>query len=126
MSSCCWYLGFKCGQAGHLPGGTCKKNTGASSLVMLTEARRIKAGVFALTQDQPPYFSLLMFTMTPILLDHVLCISTPMKDSARITHVYRDLPLQFDDKIRSVNALPLDICEFLTNSGIDWLAHTVL
>ncbi|GKA04173.1 zinc finger, CCHC-type, retrotransposon gag domain protein [Tanacetum coccineum] len=56
MSSCCWYLGFKCGQAGHLPGGTCKKNTGASSLVMLTEARRIKAGVFALTQDQPPYF----------------------------------------------------------------------
>ncbi|GKC55231.1 retrotransposon protein, putative, ty3-gypsy subclass [Tanacetum coccineum] len=23
-----------------------------------------------------------------------------MKDSARITHVYRDLPLQFDDKIR--------------------------
>ncbi|GJW45697.1 putative reverse transcriptase domain-containing protein [Tanacetum coccineum] len=52
------------------------------------------------------------FTMTPILLDHVLCISTPMKDSARITHVYRDLPLQFDDKIRSVNALPLDMCEF--------------
>ncbi|GJW42507.1 hypothetical protein Tco_0071306 [Tanacetum coccineum] len=52
------------------------------------------------------------FTVTPILLDHVLCISTPMKDSARITHVYRDLPLQFDDKIRSVNALPLDMCEF--------------
>ncbi|GKF90021.1 putative reverse transcriptase domain-containing protein [Tanacetum coccineum] len=51
------------------------------------------------------------FTMTPILLDHVLCISTPMKDSARITHVYRDLPLQFDDKIRSVNAFPLDMCD---------------
>ncbi|GJW06176.1 reverse transcriptase domain-containing protein [Tanacetum coccineum] len=52
------------------------------------------------------------FTMTPVPLDHVLCISTPMKDSARITHVYRDLPLQFNDKIRSVNALPLDMCEF--------------
>nr|GFD07222.1 hypothetical protein [Tanacetum cinerariifolium] len=27
---------------------------------------------------------------TPTLLDHVLCISTPMKDSVRITYVYRD------------------------------------
>ncbi|GJR81126.1 putative nucleotidyltransferase, ribonuclease H [Tanacetum coccineum] len=38
------------------------------------------------------------FTMTPILLDH------------------------FDDKIRSVNALPLDMCEFDIILGIDWLA----
>nr|GFB93674.1 hypothetical protein [Tanacetum cinerariifolium] len=51
-------------------------------------------------------------TMTPTLLDHVLCISTHMQDSVRITHVYRDLPLQFDDKIRAINALPLDTCEF--------------
>ncbi|GJX88040.1 zinc finger, CCHC-type, retrotransposon gag domain protein [Tanacetum coccineum] len=43
-------------------------------------------------------------------------------DSARITHVYGDLPLQFDDKIRSVNALPLDMCEFDMILGIDWLA----
>ncbi|GJR96476.1 putative nucleotidyltransferase, ribonuclease H [Tanacetum coccineum] len=61
-------------------------------------------------------------TMTPVPLDHVLCISTPMKDSARITHVYRDLPLQFNDKIRSVNALPLDMCEFDIILGIDWLS----
>nr|GFC64908.1 hypothetical protein [Tanacetum cinerariifolium] len=32
-------------------------------------------------------------TTTPTLLDHVLRISTPMKDSIHITHVYRDLPL---------------------------------
>nr|GEY50628.1 putative reverse transcriptase domain, aspartic peptidase domain protein [Tanacetum cinerariifolium] len=51
-------------------------------------------------------------TTTPTLLDHVLCISTPMQDSVRITHVYRNLPLQFDDKIRPINALPLDMCEF--------------
>nr|GFC45452.1 hypothetical protein [Tanacetum cinerariifolium] len=51
-------------------------------------------------------------TTTPTLLDHVLCISTPMKDSVLITHVYRDLLLQFDDKIRVINALPLDMCEF--------------
>nr|GFD46831.1 Gag-Pol protein, putative [Tanacetum cinerariifolium] len=35
-----------------------------------------------------------------------------MQDSVRITHVYRNLPLQFDDKIRTINALPLDMCEF--------------
>nr|GFC31743.1 hypothetical protein [Tanacetum cinerariifolium] len=41
-------------------------------------------------------------TMTPTLLDHVLYISTPMQDSVRITHVYRNLSLQFDDKIRAI------------------------
>nr|GFC18957.1 hypothetical protein [Tanacetum cinerariifolium] len=51
-------------------------------------------------------------TTTLTLLDHVLCISTPMKDSVRITHVYRDLLLQFDDKIRAINAFPLDMCDF--------------
>nr|GFB40860.1 hypothetical protein [Tanacetum cinerariifolium] len=48
----------------------------------------------------------LRVTTTPTLLDHVLCISTPMQNSVCITHVYRDLPLQFDDKIRAINALP--------------------
>nr|GFB60844.1 hypothetical protein [Tanacetum cinerariifolium] len=62
-------------------------------------------------------------TTTPTLLDHVLCISTPMKDSIRITHVYRDLPLQFDDKIRAINALPLDMCEFDIILGMDWLTE---
>nr|GFC86570.1 retrotransposon protein [Tanacetum cinerariifolium] len=28
------------------------------------------------------------------------------------THVYRNLPFQFDDKIRAINAFPLDMCEF--------------
>nr|GFA11866.1 hypothetical protein [Tanacetum cinerariifolium] len=62
-------------------------------------------------------------TTTPTLLDHVLCISTPMQDSVRITHVYRNLPLQFDDKIRAINALPLDICEFDIILGMDWLTE---
>nr|GFC98770.1 putative reverse transcriptase domain, aspartic peptidase domain protein [Tanacetum cinerariifolium] len=46
-----------------------------------------------------------------------------MKDSVRITHVFRDLPLQFDDKIRAINALPLDICEFDIILGMDWLTE---
>nr|GFA99019.1 retrotransposon protein, putative [Tanacetum cinerariifolium] len=62
-------------------------------------------------------------TATPTLLDHVLCISTPMQDSVRITHVYRNLPLQFDDKIRAINALPLDMCEFDIILGMDWLTE---
>nr|GFC30204.1 hypothetical protein [Tanacetum cinerariifolium] len=51
-------------------------------------------------------------TTTPTLLDHVLRISTPMQDFVHFTHVYRDLPLQFDDKIHAINAFPLDMCEF--------------
>ncbi|GJS79408.1 putative reverse transcriptase domain-containing protein [Tanacetum coccineum] len=35
---------------------------------------------------------------------------------------HRDLPLQFNDKIRSVNALPLDMCEFDIILGMDWLS----
>nr|GFB24742.1 hypothetical protein [Tanacetum cinerariifolium] len=62
-------------------------------------------------------------TMTPTLLDHVLCISTPIQDFVRITHVYRNLPLQFDDKIRAINALPLDMCEFDIILGMDWLTE---
>nr|GFA69780.1 putative reverse transcriptase domain-containing protein [Tanacetum cinerariifolium] len=62
-------------------------------------------------------------TTTPTLLDHVLCISTPMQDSVRVTHVYRNLPLQFDDKIRAINALPLDMCEFDIILGMDWLTE---
>ncbi|GJR78282.1 zinc finger, CCHC-type, retrotransposon gag domain protein [Tanacetum coccineum] len=91
-------------KAGHLH-GTCKKNTGASVSVFVLFDTGATHSVISTKFAS-------CFTMTPILLDHVLFISTPMKDSARISHVYRDLPLQFDDKIRSVNALPLDMCEF--------------
>ncbi|GJV84646.1 putative reverse transcriptase domain-containing protein [Tanacetum coccineum] len=122
-----------------------KKNI-VAKFVSHADKKPYRSGrVFALTQIRPPILQVpslvhylysdvqclhsvistkfaSCFTMTPILLDHVLCISTPMKDSARITHVYRDLPLQFDDKIRSVNALPLDMCEFDIILGIDWLA----
>nr|GFC06076.1 hypothetical protein [Tanacetum cinerariifolium] len=70
---------FKCGQTGHLQKDY-KKNTTAST--------------FGQADKKP---------------DHVLCISTPMQDSVSITHVYRDLSLQFNDKIRAINALPLDI-----------------
>nr|GFD30056.1 reverse transcriptase domain-containing protein [Tanacetum cinerariifolium] len=34
-----------------------------------------------------------------------------------------DLLLQFDDKIRAINALPLDMCEFDIILGMDWLTE---
>ncbi|GJY11216.1 putative nucleotidyltransferase, ribonuclease H [Tanacetum coccineum] len=143
---------FKCGQAGHLQrdckknigasssGHADKKPDASGRVFALTQDQAANTSgtitgalfifgraVFVLFDTGATHSVISTkfascFTMTPILLDHVLCISTPMKDSARITHVYRDLPLQFDDKIRSVNALPLDMCEFDIILGIDWLA----
>nr|GFC42718.1 hypothetical protein [Tanacetum cinerariifolium] len=113
---------FKCGQTGHLQ-KDCKKNTAAS-----TSGQADKKPVFVLFDTGSTHSVISSVftscvTTTPTLLDHVLCISTPMKDSVRITHVYRDLPLQFDDKIRAINALPLDMCEFDIILGIDWLTE---
>nr|GFC31474.1 hypothetical protein [Tanacetum cinerariifolium] len=91
---------FKCGHTGHLQ-KDCKKNTAASTSGQADKKPGASGRVFSITEDHATKTS-----------DHVLCISTPMKDSVRITHVYRDLPLQFDDKIRAINAFPLDMYEF--------------
>nr|GEZ92518.1 hypothetical protein [Tanacetum cinerariifolium] len=133
---------FKCGQAGHLQkdckkntttstSGQADKKPGALGRVFtITEGHATKTSgtitstlfiyrhaVFVLfdtgaTHSVTSFAFASRVTTTPTLLDHVLCISTPMQDSVRITHVYRNLPLQFDDKIRAINALPLDMCEF--------------
>ncbi|GJZ28685.1 putative reverse transcriptase domain-containing protein [Tanacetum coccineum] len=135
---------FKCGQAGHLQrdckkntgasssGHADKKPDASGRVFALTQDQAANAtgtitgtlfifgrAVFVLFDTGATHSVFLTkfasyLTMTPVPLDHVLCISTPMKDSARITHVYRDLPLQFNDKIRSVNALLLDMC-FIAN-----------
>ncbi|GJT33684.1 hypothetical protein Tco_0924103 [Tanacetum coccineum] len=103
----------------------CKKNIGASSSGHADKkpdasGRCLLLFDMALRQFCDIYPSIAhVLLWTPYILDLVYVISTPMKDSARITHVYRDLPLQFDDKIRSVNALPLDMCEFDIILGMD-------
>nr|GFA06103.1 putative reverse transcriptase domain-containing protein [Tanacetum cinerariifolium] len=133
---------FKCGQTGHLQkdckkntaestSGQADKKPGALGRVFaITEDHATKTSgtitgtlfiyghaVFVLFDTGATHSVISSVfasrvTTTPTLLDHVLCISTPMKDSVRITHVYRDLPLQFDDMIHAINALPLDMCEF--------------
>nr|GFC38101.1 reverse transcriptase domain-containing protein [Tanacetum cinerariifolium] len=35
----------------------------------------------------------------------------------------RDIPLQFDDKIRAINALPFHMCKFDIILGMDWLTE---
>nr|GFA63610.1 hypothetical protein [Tanacetum cinerariifolium] len=133
---------FKCGQAGHLQkdckkdttastSGQADKKPGASGRVFaITEGHAaITSGTITGTLCIYGHAVFVLFdtcathsvissafasriAMTPTLLDHVLCISTPMQDSVRITHVYRNLPLQFDDKIRAIHAPPLDMCKF--------------
>nr|GFA13266.1 hypothetical protein [Tanacetum cinerariifolium] len=142
---------FKCGQTGHLQkdykknttastSGQADKKPGASGRVFaITEDHATKtSGTITDTLFIYRYAVFVLFdtgathsvissvfasrvTTTPTLLDHVLCISTPMQDSVRITHVYKDIPLQFDDKIHAINAFPLDMCEFDIILGIDWL-----
>nr|GEX92896.1 putative reverse transcriptase domain-containing protein [Tanacetum cinerariifolium] len=144
---------FKCGQAGHLQkdckknttastSGQADKKPGASGRVFaITEGHAAKTSgtitgtlfiyghaVFVLFDTGATHSVISSafasrVTMTPTLLDHVLCISTPMQDFVRITHVYRNFSLQFDDKIHAINALPLDICEFDIILGMDWLTE---
>ncbi|GJS51836.1 putative nucleotidyltransferase, ribonuclease H [Tanacetum coccineum] len=57
------------------------------------------------------------------LLDYALSISTPMKNNVVIGHEYRDCPLCFDDKIRYVNLLPLEMSDFDIILGMDWLSE---
>nr|GFB75726.1 putative reverse transcriptase domain-containing protein [Tanacetum cinerariifolium] len=144
---------FKCGQAGHLQkdckknttvstSGQADKKPGASGRIFaISEGHATNtSGTITGTLFIYGHAVFVLFdtgvahsvissafasrvTMTPTLLEHVLCTSTPMQDSVRITHVYRNLPLQFDDKIRAINALPLDICEFDIILGMDWLTE---
>nr|GFB17869.1 putative reverse transcriptase domain-containing protein [Tanacetum cinerariifolium] len=144
---------FKCGQAGHLQKdckknnsastyGQADKKAGASGHVFaisedhaantsgtITGTLFIYGHAVFVLFDTGATHSVISsafasrVTMTPTLLDHVLCISTHMQDSIRITHVYRNLPLQFDDKIRAINALLLDMCKFDIILGMDWLTE---
>nr|GEZ52037.1 hypothetical protein [Tanacetum cinerariifolium] len=144
---------FKCGQTGHLQkdckkntaastsGQADKKPSALGRVFAITEDHATKTSgtitgtifiyghaVFVLF-DMGATHSVISsvfascVTTTPTLLDHVLCISTPMKDYVRFTHVYRDLPLQFDDKIHTINALLLDMCKFDIILGMDWLTE---
>ncbi|GJV08592.1 putative reverse transcriptase domain-containing protein [Tanacetum coccineum] len=95
-----WYL-LQMRQPGHLHTGIARRTLEAGNVWSSTRS-----------QMHPAWCPLHLHRIRPPIL----------QDSARITHVYGDLPLQFDDKIRSVNALPLDMCEFDMILGIDWLA----
>ncbi|GJW81832.1 putative reverse transcriptase domain-containing protein [Tanacetum coccineum] len=85
---------FKCGQAGHLQ-RDCKKNIGAGTSGLQHEPDA-SWPCLCLTQDKAANSSV-----------------------QSLGHIYLRV---FDDKIRSVNALPLDMCEFDMILGIDWLA----
>nr|GFC90056.1 hypothetical protein [Tanacetum cinerariifolium] len=111
---------FKCGQAGHLQKDCKKKTTASTSgqadkkpsasgrVFAITEDQANKTSrtitgtlfiyghaVFVLFDTGATHSVISSafasrITTAPTLLDHVLCISTPMQDSIRITHVYRN------------------------------------
>nr|GEY49446.1 hypothetical protein [Tanacetum cinerariifolium] len=144
---------FKCGQAGHLQKDCKKNTTASTSgqddkkpgtsgrVFAITEGHAANTSgtitgtlfiyghaVFVLFDTGATHSVISSafasrVTTTPTLLDHVLCISTPMQDSVRITHVYRNISLQFNDKTRTINAFPLDMCKFDIILGMDWLTE---
>nr|GEZ22437.1 putative reverse transcriptase domain-containing protein [Tanacetum cinerariifolium] len=59
----------------------------------------------------------------PTLLIYTLSISTPMRSLVVIDREYQNCPLQFDDKIRSVNLFSLDMYDFEIILGMDWLIN---
>ncbi|GJX91822.1 retrotransposon protein, putative, ty3-gypsy subclass [Tanacetum coccineum] len=81
---------FKCGQAGHLQ-RDCKKNTGASSSGHADKKPDTSGRVFALTQDQAAN------------------TSAHGKTPARITHVYRDQPLQLMTRFVQERLFPMEL-----------------
>ncbi|GJY07928.1 putative reverse transcriptase domain-containing protein [Tanacetum coccineum] len=116
---------FKCGQAGHLQ-RDCKKNTGASSSGHADKKPDASGRVFALTQDQAANTSgtitgaLFIFGRAVFVL-----FDTGATHSVISTKVFAScftMTPDILDHIRSVNALPLDMCEFDIILGIDWLA----
>ena len=62
-------------------------------------------------------------TIPPTLLEYALSISTPMKNQVIINHEYKNCPVRFDDRIRSANLFPLEMCDFNIILGMDWLTE---
>ncbi|GJV15762.1 putative reverse transcriptase domain-containing protein [Tanacetum coccineum] len=112
-------------RAGHLQ-RDCKKNTGASSSGHADKKPDASGRVFALTQDQAANTSgtitgaLFIFGRAVFVL-----FDTGATHSVISTKVFAScftMTPDILDHIRSVNALPLDMCEFDIILGIDWLA----
>ncbi|GJT45891.1 ribonuclease H-like domain-containing protein [Tanacetum coccineum] len=110
-------LGFPQSRAGHLLRDCKTKPLGLVRLVMLTEARRIWPCLCNFTRIRTPILQVpsrvlyLSSGCEVVLFDYGATHSGDITKRSSST---------VDDKIRSVNALPLDMCEFDIILGIDW------
>nr|GFC41332.1 hypothetical protein [Tanacetum cinerariifolium] len=100
----------------------CKKNTTAGTSGQADKKPGTSGRVFAITKGHAANTSGTI-TGTLFIYGHAVFMLFDTGATVRITHVYRDLPLQFDDKIRPINAFLLDMCEFDIILGMDWLTE---
>nr|GFA55622.1 putative reverse transcriptase domain-containing protein [Tanacetum cinerariifolium] len=120
---------FKCGQAGHLQKDY-KKNTTVSTSGQADKKPGASGRVFAITEGHAANTSGTI-TGTLFIYRHAVfvlfdtgatysVISSAFASRVTTTPTLLD---HFDDKIRAINALPLDMCEFDIILGMDWLTE---
>nr|GFC13793.1 putative reverse transcriptase domain-containing protein [Tanacetum cinerariifolium] len=71
----------------------------------------------------PTQFALLVDDDTHESVVELLVLASCVVKLAIYRKIARRTPLQFDGKIRAINAFPLDMCEFDVIMGIDWLTE---
>nr|GFB08908.1 hypothetical protein [Tanacetum cinerariifolium] len=110
---------FKCGQAGHLQ-KDCKKNTTASTSGQADKKSGASGRVFAITEGHAANIS---GTIMGTLFIYVHAVFVLFDTGATHSVISSTFASRFDDKIRAINALPLDMCEFDLILGMDWLTE---
>ncbi|XP_076936783.1 uncharacterized protein LOC143604077 [Bidens hawaiensis] len=71
-------------------------------------------------------FAKYLMTM-PTALEYPLVISTPLRDTTVISHVYNECPIRINSVIRAADLYPMHMSDFDVILGMDWLSqHNVM
>nr|GFC64851.1 reverse transcriptase domain-containing protein [Tanacetum cinerariifolium] len=104
-----------------------KRETGVSSPTDLPILSRVPLRAtptrFALRVDADTQESLIeLLVPASSVAKLAICKRIARKTPLRV-HLVRLISSQFDEKIRAINALPLDMCKFDIILGMDWLTE---
>ncbi|XP_076912613.1 uncharacterized protein LOC143570977 [Bidens hawaiensis] len=67
-------------------------------------------------------FAKYLMTM-PTALEYPLVISTPLRDTTVISHVYNECPIRINSVIRAADLYPMHMSDFDVILGMDWLSQ---